>query len=184
MPDPIETLKAAETLVQQGLSCCPLLRADPVLCKRLEEVGCAAVMPLGAPIGSNQDRRNPRHAGDDDRATVPVVVDAGIGVQPCRAGAGNGGRRGVRVNTAIVADDPVNGAKAFRLAVEAGLLGTPQSDRSRSYLLMPPARDRISGGIGMKPSAIAGDNWTGTTSAHINGKPAADGRALNASQPP
>lgn len=80
LPDPIETLKAAETLVQQGFVAA-LLRADPVLCKRLEEVGCAAVMPLGAPIGSNQGLETRAMLEIIiQQATVPVVVDAGIGV--------------------------------------------------------------------------------------------------------
>jgi thiazole synthase len=124
LPDPIETLKAAEVLVKEGFVVLPYCGADPVLCKRLEEVGCAAVMPLGAPIGSNQ--------GLETRAmleiiiaqaNVPVVVDAGIGVPSHAAQAIEMGADAVLVNTAIaVAGSPVQMAKAFRLAVEAGLL--------------------------------------------------------------
>lgn len=81
LPDPIETLKAAEMLVQQGFVVLPYCGADPVLCKRLEEVGCAAVMPLGAPIGSNQGLETRAMLEIIiQQATVPVVVDAGIGV--------------------------------------------------------------------------------------------------------
>lgn len=124
LPDPIETLKAAEMLVKQGFTVLPYCSADPVLCKRLEEAGCAAVMPLGAPIGSNQ--------GLETRAmleiiiaqaSVPVVVDAGIGAPSHAAQALEMGADAVLVNTAIaVADDPVKMAHAFRLAVEAGIL--------------------------------------------------------------
>lgn len=124
LPDPIETLKAAEILVKQGFIVLPYCSADPVLCKRLEEAGCAAVMPLGAPIGSNQ--------GLETRAMleiiiaqagVPVVVDAGIGAPSHAAQALEMGADAVLVNTAIaVADDPVKMAHAFRLAVEAGVL--------------------------------------------------------------
>ncbi|WP_318375110.1 thiazole synthase [Enterobacter sp.] len=124
LPDPIETLKAAEMLVKQGFIVLPYCSADPVLCKRLEEAGCAAVMPLGAPIGSNQ--------GLETRAMleiiiaqagVPVVVDAGIGAPSHAAQALEMGADAVLVNTAIaVADDPVKMAHAFRLAVEAGVL--------------------------------------------------------------
>lgn len=135
LPDPIETLKAAETLVQQGFVVLPYCGADPVLCKRLEEVGCAAVMPLGAPIGSNQGLETRAMLEIIiQQATVPVVVDAGIGVPSHAAQALEMGADAVLVNTAIaVADDPVNMAKAFRLAVEAGLLARQSGPGSRSY---------------------------------------------------
>ncbi|HAX7517411.1 thiazole synthase [Escherichia coli] len=111
------------------------LLADPVLCKRLEEVGCAAVMPLGAPIGSNQGLETRAMLEIIiQQATVPVVVDAGIGVPSHAAQALEMGADAVLVNTAIaVADDPVNMAKAFRLAVEAGLLARQSGPGSRSY---------------------------------------------------
>ncbi|WP_162047499.1 thiazole synthase [Vibrio taketomensis] len=122
MPDPIETLKAAEQLVKDGFVVLPYCHADPVLCKRLEEVGCAAVMPLGAPIGSNKGI-----ASHDfleiiiDQARVPVVVDAGIGAPSHAARAMEMGADAVLVNTAIaVSPDPVAMATAFRQAVEAG----------------------------------------------------------------
>lgn len=135
LPDPIETLKAAETLVQQGVIVLPYCGADPVLCKRLEEVGCAAVMPLGAPIGSNQGLETRAMLEIIiQQATVPVVVDAGIGVPSHAAQALEMGADAVLVNTAIaVADDPVNMAKAFRLAVEAGLLARQSGPGSRSH---------------------------------------------------
>ncbi len=124
LPDPIETLRAAEKLVQQGFVVLPYCGADPVLCKRLEEVGCAAVMPLGAPIGSNQGLETRAMLEIIiEQANVPVVVDAGIGVPSHAAQALEMGADAVLVNTAIaVADDPLAMARAFRLAVEAGTL--------------------------------------------------------------
>lgn len=120
--DPIETLKAAEALVRQGFVVLPYCGADPVLCKRLEEAGCAAVMPLGAPIGSNQGLQTRAMLEIIiEQARVPVVVDAGIGVPHHACEALEMGADAVLVNTAIaVADDPVQMARAFRLAVEAG----------------------------------------------------------------
>lgn len=122
MPDPIETLKAAEELVKQGFIVLPYCHADPVLCKRLEEVGCAAVMPLGAPIGSNKGI-----VSHDflqiiiDQANVPVIVDAGIGSPSHAAYAMELGADAVLVNTAIAtAADPVAMGRAFKMAVEAG----------------------------------------------------------------
>jgi thiazole synthase len=124
MPDPIETLKAAEQLVKDGFVVLPYCHADPVLCKRLEEVGCAAVMPLGAPIGSNKGL-----ASVDfleiiiDQANIPVVVDAGIGAPSHAALAMEMGADAVLVNTAIAASpNPVAMATAFKLAVESGRL--------------------------------------------------------------
>lgn len=124
LPDPIETLKAAEALVKQGFVVLPYCGADPVLCKRLEEAGCAAVMPLGAPIGSNQGLQTRALLEIIiEQATVPVVVDAGIGAPSHAAQALEMGADAVLVNTAIaVAEDPVQMAQAFRLAVEAGEL--------------------------------------------------------------
>ncbi|WP_090127138.1 thiazole synthase [Kosakonia arachidis] len=124
LPDPIETLRAAEKLVQQGFVVLPYCGADPVLCKRLEEVGCAAVMPLGAPIGSNQGLETRAMLEIIiEQANVPVVVDAGIGTPSHATQALEIGADAVLVNTAIaVADDPVTMARAFRLAVEAGAL--------------------------------------------------------------
>ena len=124
LPDPIETLRAAEKLVAQGFVVLPYCGADPVLCKRLEEAGCAAVMPLGAPIGSNKGLQTRALLEIIiEQATVPVVVDAGIGVPSHATEALEMGAAAVLVNTAIaVASDPVRMAQAFRLAVEAGAL--------------------------------------------------------------
>lgn len=124
LPDPIETLKAAEILVKQGFVVLPYCGADPVLCKRLEEVGCSAVMPLGAPIGSNQGLATQAMLEIIiEQASIPVVIDAGIGLPSHAAQAIEMGADAVLVNTAIaVAKDPVKMAHAFRLAVEAGLL--------------------------------------------------------------
>ena len=124
LPDPIETLKAAEMLVKQGFVVLPYCGADPVLCKRLEEAGCAAVMPLGAPIGSNRGLETRAMLEIIiDQARVPVIVDAGIGAPSHATQALEMGASAVLVNTAIaVADDPIKMAHAFRLAVEAGVL--------------------------------------------------------------
>jgi thiazole synthase len=123
-PDPVETLRAAERLVADGFTVLPYCSADPVLCKRLEEAGCATVMPLGSWIGSNRGLRT-RDAVEIivEQATVPVVVDAGLGVPSDAAMALEIGADAVLVNTAIaVARDPVAMARAFALGVEAGRL--------------------------------------------------------------
>lgn len=124
-PDPIETLKAAERLVADGFTVLPYCSADPVLCRHLEEAGCATVMPLGAWIGSNRGLRT-RDAIEVivEQAHVPVVVDAGLGVPSDAAEAMEIGASAVLVNTAIaVAADPVAMARAFALATQAGRLG-------------------------------------------------------------
>src|SRR5512137_597394 len=122
LPDPIETLKAAEILVKEGFVVLPYINADPVLAKRLQEIGTATVMPLGSPIGSNrglQTRDQIRIILE--QATVPVVVDAGLGAPSHAAEAMEMGADAVLVNTAIaVAADPKRMAVAFRMAVEAG----------------------------------------------------------------
>ena len=122
MPDPIETLKATEELVKKGFIVMPYIHADPVLCKRLEEVGTAAVMPLGSPIGSNKGLLTSDFLKIIiDQAKVPVVVDAGIGAPSHAAYAMELGADAVLVNTAIaVSDNPVQMAKAFKMAVESG----------------------------------------------------------------
>lgn len=124
LPDPIETLKAAEELVKLGFVVLPYIHADPVLCKRLEEVGVAAVMPLGAPIGTNKGLRTIDFLEIIiEQSRVPVVVDAGLGAPSHAAAAMELGADAVLVNTAIaVSDDPVRMAVAFKLAVEAGRL--------------------------------------------------------------
>ena len=122
LPDPIETLLAAEALVKKGFHVLPYCGADPVLCKRLEEVGCAAVMPLGAPIGSNQGlQTKPFLQIIVEQASIPVIVDAGIGKPSEAMAAMELGVDAVLVNTAIAtAKDPIAMAEAFASAVEAG----------------------------------------------------------------
>jgi thiazole synthase len=124
LPDPIETLKAAEILVKEGFIVLPYINADPVLAKRLQDVGTATVMPLGAPIGSNQGIETRRQIEIIiAQATVPVVVDAGIGRPSHAAEALEMGADAVLVNTAIaIAGNPPAVASAFRMAVEAGRL--------------------------------------------------------------
>ena len=122
LPDPIETLKAAEELVKLGFIVLPYIHADPVLCKRLEEVGVAAVMPLGAPIGTNKGLKTLDFLEIIvEQSNVPVVVDAGLGAPSHAAHALEIGADAVLVNTAIaVSNDPVAMAGAFKQAVEAG----------------------------------------------------------------
>ncbi len=122
LPDPIETLKAAEELVKLGFVVMPYIHADPVLCKRLEEVGTQCVMPLGAPIGTNKGIKTIDFLEIIiEQSNVPVIVDAGIGSPSHAAYAMEIGADAVLVNTAIaVSQNPVAMAKAFHLAVEAG----------------------------------------------------------------
>lgn len=138
LPDPIETLKAAEILVKEGFTVLPYINADPVLAKRLQEAGTATVMPLGSPIGSNRGL-----ATRDllriiiEQAIVPVVVDAGIGAPSHAAEAMELGADAVLVNTAMaIASDPRRMARAFRLAVEAGReafeIGLPEARQHAS----------------------------------------------------
>src|SRR3954463_4262090 len=122
LPDPVETFKATEILVKEGFTVLPYINADPVLAKRLQDAGAATVMPLGSPIGSNrgiQTRDQIRII--IEQATVPVVVDAGLGAPSHAAEAMEMGADAVLVNTAIaVASDPNRMAVAFKMAVEAG----------------------------------------------------------------
>lgn len=122
LPDPIETLKATEKLVKLGFVVMPYIHADPVLCKRLEEVGAPCVMPLGAPIGTNRGLRTLDFLEIIvDQSNVPVIVDAGLGTPSQAAHAMEIGVDAVLVNTAIaVSADPIAMAKAFRMAVNAG----------------------------------------------------------------
>ncbi|MCD8030264.1 MAG: thiazole synthase [Bacteroides sp.] len=122
LPDPVETLKATEELARMGFTVLPYCQADPALCKRLEEAGAAAVMPLGAPIGSNKGLRTRDFLRIIiEQSRVPVVIDAGIGAPSHAAEAMEMGASAVLVNTAIaVAGGPVRMAWAFRQAVEAG----------------------------------------------------------------
>jgi thiazole synthase len=125
LPDPVETLRAAESLTGDGFTVLPYCPADPILCRHLEEAGCATVMPLGSWIGSNQGLRT-RAALEIivEQAGVPVVVDAGLGAPSHAAEAMELGASAVLVNTAIgTAGDPGAMGRAFRLAVEAGRSG-------------------------------------------------------------
>lgn len=121
LPDPVETLKATELLVAEGFTVLPYINADPVLAKRLQDAGAATVMPLGSPIGSNRGiETRAQIAIIVEQATVPVIVDAGIGAPSHAAEAIELGASAVLVNTAIaVASDPVRMARAFRMAVES-----------------------------------------------------------------
>jgi len=138
LPDPIETLKAAEILVKEGFTVLPYINADPVLAKRLQEVGTAAVMPLGAPIGSNKGvvtRDMIRII--IDQAIVPVVVDAGLGAPSHAAEAMELGADAVLVNTAMaIASNPIRMGEAFKLSVEAGRaafeIGLPEIEEQAS----------------------------------------------------
>jgi thiazole synthase len=122
LPDPIETLAAAVELVKEGFVVLPYINADPVLAKRLQEAGTATVMPLGSPIGSNRGLETRDQLRIIvEQATVPVVVDAGLGAPSHAAAAMELGADAVLVNTAIAdASDPARMAGAFKLAVEAG----------------------------------------------------------------
>ena len=133
LPDPIETLKAAEMLVAEGFTVLPYIGADPILAKRLEDAGCATVMPLGSWIGSNKGLRT-RDAVQIilEQSSVPVVVDAGLGAPSHAAECMELGCDAVLVNTAIaVAGNPVEMATAFRLGIDAG---------RRAYLAGRPAQ--------------------------------------------
>lgn len=139
LPDPIETLKAAEILVKEGFVVLPYMPADPVLARHLEEVGCATVMPLGAPIGTNRGvRTRDLISIIIEQANIPVVVDAGLGAPSHAAEAMEMGADAVLVNTALaVADDPGKMGAAFKKGVEAGreayLAGLgAQSDRAEA----------------------------------------------------
>ncbi len=122
LPDPVETLKAAEILVKEGFVVLPYINADPVLAKRLQDVGTATVMPLGSPIGSNRGLETRGQLRIIiEQATVPVVIDAGIGAPGHAAEAMELGADAVLVNTAIaIASDANRMARAFKMAVEAG----------------------------------------------------------------
>jgi thiazole synthase len=144
LPDPVETLEAAAELVRLGFVVLPYIHADPVLCKRLEEVGAAAVMPLGAPIGSNRGLRTQDFLEIIiGQSNIPVIVDAGIGAPSHAAMAMEMGADAVLVNTAIaVAGHPASMALAFKEAViagrrafEAGLPGESRQAHASSPLL-------------------------------------------------
>ena len=122
LPDPIETLKAAEILIKEGFKVMPYINADPILAKHLEEAGCVTVMPLGSPIGSNRGIRTLENIKIIlEMSGIPVVVDAGLGKPSDAAQAMELGASAVLVNTAIAtAGNPPEMARAFKLAVQAG----------------------------------------------------------------
>lgn len=125
LPDPVETLKAAEVLVKEGFIVLPYINADPVLAKKLEDVGTATVMPLAAPIGTNKGLKTEELIKIIiEQANVPVVVDAGLGTPSHAAAAMELGADAVLVNTALAtASNPMLMSEAFKLAVEAGRKG-------------------------------------------------------------
>jgi thiazole synthase len=125
LPDPVETLRAAESLLGEGFTVLPYMHADPVLAKKLEEIGCPAVMPLAAPIGSGRGLKLREVIRIMvEQAEVPVVVDAGLGAPSHAVESMELGADAVLVNTAIAkAGDPATMARAFRLGVEAGRAG-------------------------------------------------------------
>lgn len=132
LPDPVETLKAAEILVKDGFVVLPYINADPILAKKLEDVGTATMMPLASPIGSNQGLKT-RDALEIiiEQANIPVVVDAGLGLPSHAAEAMEIGADAVLVNTAIAtAHNPAAMAEAFKLAVEAGRIAFESGPRA------------------------------------------------------
>ena len=144
MPEPVETLAATKELVKRGFVVLPYVHADPVLCKQLEDAGAAAVMPLGAPIGSNRGLESRAFLEIIiAQARVPVVVDAGLGAPSHAAEALELGADAVLVNTAIAAaEDPIRMAAAFRAGVEAGRLAfeagvAPQTKGSEASASSP-----------------------------------------------
>lgn len=122
LPDPEETLKAARELVKLGFVVLPYVNADPVLCKKLEDIGTAAVMPLGSPIGTNRGlEMAPMIKIIIEQSNIPVIIDAGIGAPSHAAQAMEMGADAVLVNTAIaISENPAKMGRAFKLAVEAG----------------------------------------------------------------
>ncbi|WP_226085844.1 thiazole synthase [Mesobacillus sp. S13] len=125
LPDPVETLRASEILLNEGFIVLPYTSDDVVLARKLQELGCHAVMPCASPIGSGQGIINPLYLKFIiEQATVPVIVDAGIGSPADAAASMELGADGVLLNTAVSsANDPVKMAKAMKLAVEAGRFG-------------------------------------------------------------
>jgi len=124
LPDVVELLKACETLVKEGFVVLPYCNDDPVVCRRLQDIGCAAVMPLAAPIGSGLGIRNPHNLEMiREMVSIPLIIDAGIGTASDAAKAMELGYDAVLLNTAVAeASDPIGMATAMRMAIEAGRL--------------------------------------------------------------
>jgi len=140
LPDPLGTLKAAEQLVKEGFTVLPYINSDPLIAKKLEEIGCATVMPLGSPIGSAQGIRNAANiAMIIEEARIPIIIDAGIGVPSEAAQALEMGADGVLINSAIaLAANPILMAHAFSKATEAGR-DAYLSGRLKENLLAKPS---------------------------------------------
>ncbi len=147
LPDPVETLKAAEILVKEGFKVMPYINADPILCKRLEEIGCVSVMPLGSPIGSNQGLKTKANIEIIiAMSKIPVVVDAGLGEPSHAAEAMEMGADAVLVNTAIaIAKDPEKIAFAFKYATIAGRLSYLCRGRTISSGMVASASSPLTG---------------------------------------
>lgn len=149
LPDPIETLKAAEVLVKEGFKVMPYINADPILCKHLEEIGCICVMPLGSPIGSNQGIKTRSNIEIIiEKSNVPVIIDAGLGEPSHASEAMEMGASAVLVNTAIaIAKDPPQMARAFKLATIAGRLSflSRGHQASNLHLLRASASSPLAG---------------------------------------
>lgn len=149
LPDAAETLAAAARLVREGFTVLPYIQADPVLARRLEEAGCAAVMPLGAPIGTGQGlKTRPFLEVILERARVPVIVDAGLGLPSHACAAMELGADAVLVNTAIArCGDPPRMARAFAAAVRAGRAAwlAGRAPQTRRPVPSSPAEGRLSG---------------------------------------
>ncbi|PJZ54571.1 thiazole synthase [Leptospira adleri] len=159
LPDPIETLKAAKILVKDGFKVLPYINADPILCKHLEDAGCATVMPLGSPIGSNlgiSTRTNLEIIISQSK--IPVVVDAGLGLPSHAAEAMELGADAVLVNTAIaIAKDPVSIAKAFKLATIAGRMGRLYGGSGSKFQWQASASSPLTGFLNEEERNVHGD---------------------------
>jgi thiazole synthase len=144
LPDPVETLRAAEILVEDGFTVLPYVLPDPVLQKKLEEVGCAMVMPLASPIGSGLGLLNPYGIRTiKRRLSVPVIVDAGVGTASDACITMEQGVDGILMNTAIAeARDPVGMARAMRWAVDAGRAAYLAGRMPRREVAVPSTTDR------------------------------------------
>ncbi len=151
-PDVPELLKAAEELLHQGFVVLPYCNDDPITCKKLSDMGCAAVMPLGAPIGSGMGIRNPYNLSIiRDSIDVPMIVDAGVGTASDAAVAMELGADGVLLNTAVAqAKHPVDMARAMRLAIEAGRLASRAGRIPRR--LYATASSPLDGMVGSSPA--------------------------------
>ena len=143
LPDPIETLKAAEILIKKDFTVLPYINADPILAKRLEEIGCSTVMPLGSPIGSGQGLLNSSNISIIiENSKIPVIIDAGIGVPSEACQAMEMGADGVLINSAIaLANDPIRMAQAMELGVNAGRISFLAGRIQKAIFAKPSSPD-------------------------------------------